>query len=151
MSRSTILDAVKEANDNAKLPDFTFAMIDEFSRFLDSFKATDTPIHVIVPFEEQGTWGQAGLRKATCPIEGWVLTFVSEESMDYRSPQAEIKYIQPMRLKCKKFLRELVNTDIVDDDVRDIRDVITPEYGFLNARLFGVHYRIQLPIVEGIC
>lgn len=146
----TILQSVEQANTLAKMPDFTFAAIDEFARFIDSFKQTDVPIHVITPFEERGTWDGAR-RKAILPIEGWVLTPLREETVDYRSRRVEEVYISPMRVKCKTFLRFLTETDMVDDEIRQIKDIITPEYGHLSARLFGVHYRIELPIVQGVC
>ncbi len=146
----TILGAVKLANDEAQLPDFTFAAIDEFARFLDSFKNTDVPIHVITPFEEQGTWIGAR-RKAIVPMEGWLLTPLLEETVDYRSQRIEQVYISVMRSAAKRFLARLVEQDIVDDEVQQIKDVITPEYGTLSSRLFGVHYRIQLPIMQGVC
>lgn len=145
----TILDNVTQANVEANLPDFSFCEIDEFQKFVDSFKAADGAIHVIRPFEEQGTW-IGGRRKAIVPIEGWVLTLLKEESVDFRSAAIENTYLQPMRKLAKQFLWKLMNTDMVDDEVKEIRDVISPEYAFTQQRLFGVRYRIQLPILEGV-
>ena len=150
MVRPTILECVTLANSEAKLPAITFAQVNEFARFLDSFQAADGPIHVVLPFDEQGTW-EGARRRAIVPFEGWLLTQIRGEAVDLRSPDVEALYVSPMRALVKKYFRRLVETQMVDGEVKTIKDNIETEDGFLSQQLMGVHYKIWLPIMEGVC
>lgn len=146
----TILAAVALANKAVGLPEIIHATTNEVGKFIDTIKATDGPSHIVLPFEEQGTWEGAN-RHAIVPFEGWILTTLREEGIDLRTPVAEANYISPMRLLVKKYFRQLVETDIVDDQIKTIKDNIAPEFGAYAQKLLGVHYKIWLPILEGVC
>lgn len=146
----TILTAIQEASASAGLK-LSFANIKEFQSFMDSFVYADYPINVVVPFTSNGVTTSAGRRKATIPLQGWVLTRIPEEPMDLRSVVAEANYIQPMRAKAIAFISELLEKDIIDPEVENISDSIRPEYAFLEAQVFGVSYTINLPVVGMIC
>lgn len=146
----TILEAVDEANEAAAITTLAFANIREFSEFVDSFNFSDYPVNIVVPFTSNGTH-TGGLRKAVVPLQGWVLTRVTEEPLDLRSLAAETAYIQPMRTLAAKFISKLLQTDVIDPEVENVTDSIRPEYAFLAAHLFGVSYTVNLPIVENQC
>lgn len=148
----TIIDAVTEANTLAGIRTLSFANLKEFQSFMDSFTFQEYPVNILVPFTVNGTTNmQTGIRKAVVPLNGWVLTRASEDPNDYRTALVESKYLTPMRTLAKKFIKNLLNTDIVDRDVDSISDTLIPEYKFLNAQTFGVSYTINLPIRDNVC
>lgn len=147
----TFLDAIEEANAEAAIHTLAFANIKEFQSFLDSFNFEDFPVNVVVPFTDNGTH-TGGRRQGTIPLQGWVLTRISDEPLDLRSRKAEHDYIQPMRRLAKKFINKLLDTDVIDPERSDgVSDSIRPEYAFLSAHLFGVSYTCSIPIEENIC
>jgi len=149
---TTILEAVTEANTAAGIRTMSFANLQEFQSFMDSFTFQEWPVNVLVPFTVNGTTNMnTGIRKAVVPLQGWVLTRVTEDPNDYRSKAFEEKYLNPMRTLAKKFIKQMTNSDIVDRDVDSISDSIVPEYMFLNAHTFGVSYTLNLPIRDNVC
>ncbi len=148
----TILEAIEESNAEAGIRTLSFAQLQEFNSFLDSFTFQEFPVNVVVPFSVSGNLLQSEIAvKQTLALSGWVLTRIKLDTNDYRSKQIEIDYMQPMRLLAKKFLLALRATDIVDPEVQSIAYTIRPEYAFLNAHLFGCSYTINLPIISRVC
>jgi hypothetical protein len=146
----TILDAIKEANDEAEIPTLAFANIREFNAFMDSFNYSDYPVNIVVPFTSNGTH-IGGRRKAVIPLQGWVLRRIPEDPLDLRSVKAEMEYIQPMRAKAIRFISKLLDTDVIDPEIESVTDSIRSEYAFLAAHLFGVSYTVNIPVVEITC
>lgn len=148
----TILEAATQANTEAGIRTLSFANLQEFQAFMDSFNFVEYPINVLVPFTVNGTTNMnTGIRKAVVPIQGWVLTRVSEEPEDYRSKAFEEKYLNPMRTLAKKFLKNFYNTEIIDPETTSITDSIRPEYLFLNVKTFGVSYTANVPVKDNVC
>ncbi len=148
---ATILETAEQANIDAGIRTLSFANLQEFQSFMDSFTFQEWPVNVLVPFTVNGTTNMnTGIRKAVVLLQGWVLTRVPEEPNDYRSKAYEAKYLNPMRVLAKKFIKSMVNSDIVDRDVDSISDAIVPEYMFLNAHTFGVSYTLSLPIRDNV-
>lgn len=147
----TELEVIEEANESADIRTFRFADISEFNAFMDSFNFDEYPINILVPFDNNGTW-VGGRRKAVIPLQGWVLTKITEDTVNVRTQKAEHDYIAPMRTKAKKFLFAVMNSDLTDTDsqVQSITDSIRPAYAFLNQRAFGVSYRLNWPISETV-
>lgn len=143
----TLLQAIEQANIAAEIRTFRFANIREFQAFMDTFNELEYPCHVVVPFTNNGVWLN-GRRKAVVPLQGWVLTRIEEDTSNFRSREVEERYLEPMRMMCKQFLYELINSDIIDAEVNEITDTIRPEYAFLTANLFGVSYQVNIPIAE---
>lgn len=149
---TTILEAVTQANTNAGIRTLSFANLQEFQSFMDSFTFQEWPVNVLVPFTVNGTTNMDnGIRNAVVLLQGWVLTRVKEDPNDYRSKAFEEKYLNPMRTLAKKFIKQVINSDIVDRNVSSITDTIVPEYMFLNAHTFGVSYTLNLPIRDNVC
>ena len=148
----TILEAVTAANTTAGIRTMSFANLQEFQSFMDSFTFSEYPVNVLVPFTVNGTTSMSnGIRHAVVVLQGWVLTRVTEDPNDYRSKAMEEKYLNPMRTLAKKFIKSMTNSDIVDRNVDTISDTIAPEYKFLNAQTFGVSYTLNLPILDNVC
>lgn len=147
----TILEAIEEANSSADIRNFKFARLDEWNSFIDSFEFQDYPAHLLVPFDVPFTFKDPK-RHSVIPLQGWILTRISEDADDFRTSKVESVYLEPMRQIAFKFLKYLQRTSIIDDDgTVTINGVIKPEYGFLSTRLFGVSYTINLPIIQGVC
>ena len=146
----TILEALTEANTAAGIKTFSFANLQEFNSFIDSFKGLDYPVNVIVPVPLTGNL-LPSRTKDVLNIQGWMLTRIKEDTNNYRSAKIEDDYIHPMRKLAKKFLVNLCQTDIVDPEIDDIGYSIRPEYMFLATHVFGVSYTCNLPINSKIC
>lgn len=146
----TLLQTIEQANTAAGIKTFSFARIDEFNSFLQSFNELDVPAHVIVPFQTNGVWLN-GMRKVVVPLQGWVLTRLHEDTNNFRSKEIECDYMDPMRKLARNFLREVINSDLTDPEVEQISDTIRPEYAFLNYHLFGVSYTCNWPVIQSVC
>ncbi len=146
----SILDALEEANKEAKIKTLSFANLQEFNSFIDSFKFLDFPVNVVVPVPISGQFLDNRV-KDVAQIQGWMLTRISQDTNDYRSVKIEPDYIDPMRRLAKKFLHKLIDTDIVDSEVTAINYTIRPEYMFLATHCFGVSYTINLPLIDNVC
>lgn len=149
----TILEAIQTANAKAGVTNFNFADISEFNAYMDSFNHLDYPAHVVSPFSTSVNWLN-GRTKTTVTIQGWFLKRLSSDTTNFRSIKVEEIYLQPMREKCKLFLKHLMQDDdvfVVDPEVDSIICNIKPEYALLPARVFGVSYTLTLPVVESIC
>ena len=147
----TVLAAIQEANTAAGIETLSFANIKEFQAFMDSFKFADYPVNIVLPFTSNGTTLGNGIRKATIPLNGWVLTRIAEDTNDFRSLAVETAYLEPMRILAITFIKSLLATDIIDNERLPVSDVIRPEYVFLEAHLFGVGYTVNLPIIQNVC
>lgn len=146
----TILEALDEANESADLRSFRFANLSEFNKFMESFSFEDYPCNVIAPVETRQEWESNRIHEIAV-IQGWMLLRIESDTTDLKTREAEKLYIQPMRALAKKFLRYLLDTDIIDPEVEKVTSSIKPEYALLSARVFGVSYTMNLPIAEGIC
>ena len=146
----TILEALEEANKAAGIKTFSFANIQEFNAFIDSFKGLDYPVNVVVPVNISGVFLN-NMVKDVAAIQGWMLTRLQQDTDNFRSIKIEPDYIDPMRRKAKKFLRALLDTDIVDSEVESVSYTIRPEYKFLATNTFGVSYTMNLPILDHVC
>jgi hypothetical protein len=147
----TILEALQEANTDAGITTpLSFANLREFNSFKHSFEYEDYPINVVVPFELEGVF-KNNRAKENVPLQGWILTRIPQDTNDYRSAAIEDTYINPMRVLAKKFLRNLLDTDIIDSEVEDVRYRILPEYMFLDSHLFGVSYQCSVPVHDNAC
>ena len=150
MATQTILEALTEANDTAKIRTMAFANIQEFQSFQDSFTFQDYPANVIVPPSITGSRTN-NLNKAVINIQGWVIQRIPEDTDNYRSVKIEEIYMKPMREYAIKFVNALLESDIVDPEVEPVAWTIRPEYMFLPNHLFGVSYTVNLPTNQSIC
>jgi hypothetical protein len=146
----TILQSIQQANTEAGIRALSFANLQEFNAFMDSFNFEDWPRNVVVPPVVNGTFN--GIKAAeTLVLRGWVLRRIPEDTNDWRSVQLEPDYISPMRDFARKFVRKMLDSDIVDPSRDPASYTITPEYMFLNQHLFGVSYQAQIPIMKNVC
>lgn len=147
----TIIETINEATETAGFKGLSFANLQEFNAFMDSFNFNEYPRNVVVPYNLNGSITEQGRKKKVIPLQGWALTRISQDTNDWRSIDLEKDYIQPMRVLAEKFIVQLVNSDLTDSEVRDISYSIKPEYMFLNSHLFGVSYTVNWPITGTIC
>lgn len=146
----TILETIQQATNDAGFKGLSFANLQEFNAFMDSFQFEEYPRNVVVPFNTTGRIASNRI-KSVLTIQGWALTRISQDTNDWRSVELEPLYMQPMREKVRKFFLSLVNSDILDPEVSDISFTTKPEYMFLAAHLFGISYTISLPISQKLC
>lgn len=146
----TILEQIQIATNDAGFKGLSFANLTEFNSFVDSFQFNEFPRNVIVPYRTTGII-QPNRKQKTILIQGWALTRVSQDTNDWRSPQLEKDYIQPMRVLAEKFIMSLVNSDLTDSEVANLNYTLNPEYMLLHAHLFGVSYTFNWPIHAKLC
>jgi hypothetical protein len=146
----TIIETFEEATADAGFKGVSYANLQEFNSFMDSFTFLEYPRNVIVPYTLNGRL-KNNRNKKVIPVQGWALTRIAEDTNDWRSLQLEKDYIHPMRVLAERFLVALSNSDLTDPEVEDIQYSIKPEYMFLSAHLFGVSYNIQWPVIGKIC
>lgn len=147
----TILEAIKQANTAAGIKTFAFANITEFNSFVDSFRGLDLPVNLVVPVTVNSTLTQPRTQDSAV-ISGFVMTRLNEDTNDYRSIELEDKYINPMRVLAKKFLIELIKSDIYNEQNQSPPTAsIVPEYQWLAVHLFGVSYRAVIPLKAKVC
>ena len=117
---------------------------------MDSFTFSDWPRNIVVPPVINGVF--RGIKGAeTLVLRGWVLRRIPQDTNDWRSVKLEPDYIDPMRVLARKFIRRMLDSEIVDTDREEASYTITPEYMFLNQHLFGVSYQAQIPIMKNAC
>lgn len=152
----TILEAIQEANDTAKIRTLAFANIQEFQSFMDSFTFNDYPVNIVIPPSITGT-RTSNRNKIVFAIQGWVLQRIPEDTNDYRSIKIQETYMAPMQTLATKFINALLKTgeddgeDFVDPEVEEVSWTIRPEYAFLPDHLFGCSYTVNLPSTTTIC
>lgn len=148
----TILEGIQEAHEATGLDAdrLSFASLQEFNSFTDSFRFADYPRNVVVPPRITGTLLN-NRTKEILLIRGWFLTRISQDTNNFRRVSIEPTYIAPMRQLARKFVRKLADIDINDPEVVPISYTIDSEYQFLKDHLFGVSYTINLPIYSYVC
>jgi hypothetical protein len=147
---TTVLQAIQEANTAAGITTLAYANSQEFKAFMDKFAFTDYPVNLVLPFTVNGTTLN-GRRKAVITLTGYVWKRVPEDGNDWRTLAVETSYIEPMRTLAIKFIKSLLDTDIIDPEVEAVTDTITPEYAETSGHLFGVKYTVQIPTLQNVC
>jgi hypothetical protein len=146
----SILDTLLEANNTAKIKKLSFANLQEFNSFHDSFTFLEYPINVVIPFNITGRILNNRVKKILI-VEGYIFTRVNQDTNDARSPEMERDFIAPMRVLAEKFILSLSNSDLIDAEVEPINYTIRREQMYLASHLAGVYYRVDLPILGRVC
>jgi hypothetical protein len=146
----TILETLLEANIAAKIKKLSFANLQEFNSYHDSFTFLDYPVNVLIPFNLTGRILNNRVKKVVT-IEGFVFTRYNQDTNDTRSPEVERDFVGPMRELAEKFIKHLANSDMIDPEVEPIVYTIRREQMYLASHLVGVYYRVDLPVHGKIC
>mgnify|MGYP006161478991 CR=1 FL=1 len=147
----TVLEQLQKSTNDAGFKGLSFANLQEFAAFADSFQFEEYPRNIIVPFTVNGRIVTQGRKKKVLVIQGWAMTRITEDTNDWRSVDLEPKYMTPMRDIAERFIVQLAGADFVDSEVDDIPYSIRAEYMWLAKHLFGVSYTVSLPITGKIC
>lgn len=150
MASISVLQALEQANDIPGIKGLSFASLQEFNSFKDSFNFLDWPRNIVVPIPLDGTI-EPNRTAEILNIQGWMMTRLNEDTNDFRSVKIEPDYIDPMRRAARKFILGLVNSDLTNPQVANIGYRIVPEYMWLDAHLFGVSYTLRWPINGKLC
>ena len=146
----TVLEAAVEANNIPGIKGLSFASLQEFNSFKDSFNYLDWPRNIIVPFALDGVVEEHRTAEVI-NIQGWMITRINQDTNDFRSLKIEPDFIEPMRKAARKFILNLVDSDLTNPQVTNINYRIVPEYQFMDAHLFGVSYSFRWPINGRLC
>lgn len=147
----TLLETLKEANDSIKgVKGLSFANLQEFASFQDSFNFQDWPRNIVVPIVLDGVL-KSNRSHEFINLQGWMVTRINKDTNDYRSVQIEPDFIAPMRAAARKFIIALANSDLTNPEVEDISYRIGSEYQWLHSHLFGVYYTMRWPVRSKVC
>lgn len=146
----TVLQALEEANQIPGIKGLSFASLQEFNSFKDSFNFLDWPRNIMAPFALDGTV-EPHRTSEIIIVEGFMLTRINEDTNDFRSVKIEPDFIEPMRKAARKFILGLVNSDLTNPQVSNINYRIFPQYQFMDAHLFGVQYWLRWPVNGKLC
>lgn len=154
---SIVLTAIQAATDAAIAQNrLSFANLQEFNSFTDSFQFADYPRNIVVPFDLSGTFLNNRIKKNVL-IQGWILTRIAQDTNDWRSVSLETQYIDPMREIALSFINQFLHNEDVSDiiktdpEVEPVAFTIRPEYMFLKDHLFGVSYSVTIPTIGRKC
>ncbi len=145
----TMLGAVKEANEFAKIKNFKFISLEEWKKFLGSFVAEDYPCHFAEPWKSEMVWLK-GRIKTRIPMNGWILRSIPEERTEWTHEAIESEYLEPMRKLAKHFFTNLLDATIIDQEQDAVNITVEPEYAFLSENLFGISYQARINIIEQV-
>jgi hypothetical protein len=147
----SLLEALEEANNATPgIKGLSFANLQEFASFQDSFNFVDWPRNVVVPIVLDGTL-ISGRANEIINLQGWMVTRIDQDTNDYRSVKIEPDYIAPMRAAARKFIRNIANSDLTNPEVENISYRIGSEYQWLHSHLFGVFYTMRWPVRSNVC
>jgi hypothetical protein len=150
---SSLIETIDQASKDAGFRSFVYADFEteqEFQAVIDKFKFEEYPLLLIPPFQSNGTWLN-GRRKGVLQIRGWALKRLKQDTNQYRSKDLEVSTIQPMKTLAKKFIKEMIASDVYDPMVTTVSDTIRGSYQFTNTHLFGAYFTVNLPIIESVC
>lgn len=147
----TLLEALQEANSATPgIKGLSFANIQEFASFQDSFNFQDWPRNIIVPPNLSGTITDYRVNEVI-NIQGWMVTRINQDTNDYRSVKIEPDFIAPMRAAARKFILKLVDSELTNSEAKTINYRIGSEYQWLHSHLFGVFYSLDWPVRAKLC
>ena len=148
---ATLLESLQEANNAVKgIKGLSFANLQEFASFQDSFNFNDWPRNIVLPPDLSGSLLN-GYTKEIVRIQGWMVTRINQDTNDYRSVKIEPDFIAPMREAARKFITQLINSDLTDAEAKGVSYRIQSEYQWLHSHLFGVFYSLDWPVRRGAC
>jgi len=150
----TILEALEEVNSNLTTPaEFIYADMNEANFAADSVDSSSLPVLIILPITvtDNRTPNGSGVLKSTLELNAMFLTQITDVTTDYSAATVETSAIEPMRTLARQFIFRLNEHDIIDPESNGIVQVTyQPTYSSLDANLFGVLVRAQVPVMEGI-
>src|SRR5688572_22492627 len=132
----TILEQLEAANKIQGIKGLSFASIQEFNAFKESFNFLDYPRNIVVPIVLDGTFQNVRSSEIVL-IQGWMITRLNQDTNDFRSVKIEPDFIDPMRRAARTFMRNLVFSELTDNQVIPVSYRIAPEYMWTDAHLFG--------------
>lgn len=149
----SLIQTIDKASVDAGIRSFVYADFEteqEFQAIIDKFKAEEFPLLLIPPFQSNGTWTNSR-RKGVLQLRGWVVTRIKQDTNNYRSRELEINTIEPMKKLAKKFIKNMIASDIYDPTGTAVTDTIRGSYQFTNKHLFGAYFTANIPIIESVC
>lgn len=149
MTINAALEAVKATLPAIKT--LIYADLNESNYLADALETSEYPLLLIVPIVvTEATGHTTGLDEGTFELNAYMLDKQTEPTIDYSSADIETRYIAPMRLLARQYMHRLSTHSIVAPGKVVGDKTYTPEYGLLDAHLYGVNIRCQIPVLENI-
>ena len=147
----TILEALQEVkNEMPWIKTFIYADLNEANATeTDKLVESEYPVMIVFPINPVDTIPNSGLTKTTFELNAMFLNKSAQKTTDYKSSEIEIEVIAPMRLIARKYIHVLATHSIIDPETPGITTVnYQPVYSSMDANLFGVSVRAQVPVLE---
>jgi hypothetical protein len=148
MTINAALEAVKDSLPAIKT--LIYADLNESNYLADALQTSEYPLLLILPITVTEATGVSGIDEGTFEFNAYFLDKQPESTTDYSSADIETRYIAPMRLLARQYMHILSTHSIVAPGKVVGDKTYTPEYGLLDAHLFGVNVRCQIPVLENI-
>lgn len=149
----TILEALEEvSNGLSRSVTFFYADLNEANFSIDQLVNSDLPVLIILPFTVVDVRSKSGILKSSFELQAFMLDKdIDQITTDYKAKDVENKVIAPMRMLAREFIFKLTEHSIVDPETAGITQAtFQPIYSELDANLYGVFIRAQVPVMEGL-
>lgn len=109
------------------------------------------PVCFMLPVVVQDTPGKSGALKSTFPLRAYFFDKITNPTTDFKANEVETTVIAPMRNLAREFMHKLNETELIDQETSGIGSrTFEPEYGLMDANLFGVFVTATVPVMEGV-
>jgi hypothetical protein len=148
----SILEALQEVNASlSRSVTLIYADLNEANFDVDKLTNTELPVVVILPIVPVDNRGKSGVLKTTFELQAFFLNKSEKITTDYKSIEIETEVIAPMRRLAREFIFKLTEHSIIDPETAGIAQAThQPIYSSMDANLFGVYVRCDVPVMEGI-
>lgn len=148
----TILEAIQDVNTNlSRSVTLIYADLNEANFDVDKLISSQLPILVVLPIVPVDNRGKSGVLKTTFELQAFFLNKSEKITTDYKSIEIETEVIAPMRQLAREFIFRLTQHSIIDPETDGITQAThQPIYSSMDANLFGVYTRCDVPVMEGI-
>ena len=124
--------------------------LNEANWLADALLTAQYPLCLVLPVIVTDAPGKSGILKSKFPLAVYFLNKSTEITTDFKSSEIA-PYIKTMRDLAREFIHKLNETDLIDPETDGIGErSYEPEYGLLDAHLFGVLCRASVPVMEGV-
>ena len=149
----TLLETFEDiaANQLSSVVTVIYADMPKADNLINRLKTAEFPVLVIVPYKVSDHKSKSGLMKSKIPFDAFMLTRVTQPTVDFDHKHIEAVAIEPMRTLARAFIKKFNASDIIDKETNGVEDATyDPTYSSGDAQLHGVHITATLPVLEDI-
>jgi hypothetical protein len=149
----TIVETLEDVNDNLSVATrFIYVnSLNEANYLVDALTDGEFPVCLMLPVIVRDTPGKSGILKSKFQLGAYFLNKISGTTNDFKTNEVESTVIKPMRDLAREYVHKLNETDLIDPETDGIGErTFEPEYDLMDASLFGVFVKADVPVMEGV-